>query len=95
MNKMCVWNTVKDCFVNIFRIVQIYLFWISIHYIAAQLYVHMCAPLTITGFLASPFMAVTPQCQGLRWVVYMGGDVIQTMWITLGTYLCLSVFKKP
>ena len=91
----CVWNKVKDQVVAVFRVVQIYLFWISIHYIAAQLYIHMCVPQTMVGFLSSPFLAVTPHCQGMRWVVYMGGDVIQTMWITLGAFLCLSMFKKP
>ncbi len=92
---MCIWNKVKDQVVTVFRIVQLYLFWISIHYIAAQLYVYMCVPQTIMGFLASPFLAVTPQCQGMRWVVYMGGDVIQNMWITFGAFLCLYMFKKP
>jgi hypothetical protein len=95
INMNCLWNNVKEQFLNAFRIAQIYLFWISIHYIAAQLYIYMCVPQTIVGFIYSPFLAVTPQCQGLRWIVYMGGDVIQTMWITLGAFLCLSVFKKP
>jgi len=92
---MCIWNSIKSHFTTVFRIAQIYIFWISIHYIAAQLYVNMCAPLTVVGFLASPFMAVTPQCQGLRWVVYMGGDVIQNMWVALGTFLCMYMFKRP
>jgi hypothetical protein len=90
-----IWDKLKDHCVTAFRVAQIYLFWISIHYIAAQLYVYMCVPQTIIGFLSSPFLAVTPQCQGMRWIVYMGGDVIQNMWITLGAFLCLSVFKKP
>jgi hypothetical protein len=91
----CIWNDVKDYFVTAFRVAQIYIFWISIHYIAAQLSAQICVPQTILGFLYSPFLAVTPQCQGMRWIIYMGGDVIQNMWITLGAFLCLYVFKKP
>jgi hypothetical protein len=90
-----IWHKVKDHFVTVFNIVFMYLFWISVHYIAAQLYVYMCVPLTITGFLSSPFLAVAPQCQGMRWIMYAGGDVIQTMWISLGMFLCLYLFKKP
>ncbi len=92
---MCFWHELKRVSVNVFRIVYMYLFWISIHYAAAQFYVQMCVPQTIIGFLSSPFLAITPQCQGMRWIVYIGGDVIQNMWVALGTFLCIYMFKRP
>ena len=66
----------------------IYLVWIFLHYIAAQLYIKLCVPNTIVGFLMSPFMTATPHCQGLRWVVYNAANIINNMWIILGAWIC-------
>jgi len=66
----------------------IYLIWIFLHYLAAHLYVKLCVPRTIIGFLLSPFMTATPHCQGLRWVVYNAANMINNMWIVLGAWIC-------
>jgi hypothetical protein len=69
----------------------IYLLWIFLHYIASQLYIELCVPKSIMGFLISPFMTATPQCQGLRWVVYNAANIINNMWILLGTWICSTL----
>ena len=62
--------------------------WIVLHYIAANLYPIYCAEPTLLGFLQSPFATPTPHCQGLRFIISNGGQFINNMWISLGTYAC-------
>jgi hypothetical protein len=70
------------------NVAGIYLIWILLHYLASHLYVRLCVPNTIEGFIMSPFMVTTPQCQSLRWIVYNGSNIISNMWILLGTWIC-------
>lgn len=72
----------------IIKISGIYLLWIILHYIAAHLYVKLCVPNTVIGFLISPFMIATPHCQGLRWIVYNAANIINNMWILIGSWIC-------
>ena len=69
----------------------IYLLWIVLHYFASHLYIKFCVPQTIFGFFISPFLTATPHCQGLRWVVYNGGNVINNMWVIIGTWICSNI----
>ena len=74
----------------------IYLVWILLHYTSCHLYVYFCVPKTIYGFLMSPFMTATPHCLGLRWIIYNAGNMINNMWLILGTWICstLLIVKK-
>ena len=79
-------------FITIFiNISGIYIVWILLHYIASQLYVKMCVPSTLVGFLLSPFMTATPHCQGLRWIVYNAANIINNMWIIFGAWIMSNV----
>jgi hypothetical protein len=69
----------------------IYIVWIFLHYVSANLYSKYCVPNTIYGFIISPILITTPHCQGLRWIVYNGGNQINNMWITIGSWLCLKL----
>ena len=69
----------------------IYLLWISLHYGASHLYIKFCVPNTFYGYLISPFLTPTPHCQGLRWVIYRGAEIINNMWFLLGTWLATSL----
>lgn len=69
-----------------------YIVWIGLHYIASHLYIQFCVPNTLYGFLMSPFMAATPHCQGLRWLIYNAAIMINNMWLTLGAWLCSTIF---
>ena len=79
-------------FIKVFiNISGIYFVWILLHYIASQLYVKMCVPSSVFGFLLSPFMTATPHCQGLRWIVYNAANIINNMWIILGAWIMSNV----
>lgn len=82
-------NIFKFCF----GVVGVYLMWTCVHYFASHLYVKLCVPSTITGFLLSPFMTATPHCQGLRWIVYNAANVVNNMWILCGTRVCSIIMK--
>ena len=79
-----VYKTIKI----IINISGIYLLWIFLHHAASQLYVQICVPNTIAGFLMSPFMTATPHCQGLRWLIYNSANMINNMWLVLGAWIC-------
>lgn len=73
----------------------VYLLWIFLHYFAAHLYIHFCVPNTTIGFLMSPIMIKTPHCQGLRWIVYNAAEVVNNMWVLIGSwiYSVIWIFK--
>lgn len=72
---------------HLFHILKFYMLWMSLHYIASQLYIELCVPKTVYGFLVSPFITSTPQCQSLRWAIYNGASMISNMWLVLGTWI--------
>ena len=87
-------GTFKFCYKIIrffIKITGVYLLWIVLHFIASQLYVKLCVPNSITGFLISPFITATPHCQGLRWIVYNAANVINNMWAVLGSWICYNI----
>jgi hypothetical protein len=69
----------------------VYLLWIILHYVASHLYVKLCVPNTLIGFLISPFMVATPHCQGIRWIVYNAANIINNMWILMGAWICSAL----
>ena len=73
--------------VFLFKISGIYMLWICLHYFSAHLYIKFCVPNSIIGFILSPFMITTPHCQGLRWIVYNAANIINHMWILIGTWI--------
>lgn len=75
----------------IFYVSKLYLLWILLHYFASHLYIKFCVPKTLIGFVLSPFLTATPHCQGLRWIVFNGANMISNMWITLGSWICSTI----
>lgn len=75
----------------IIKISGVYLLWIFLHFCASYLYTKLCVPTTFVGLLMSPFLTATPHCQGLRWVIYNGANIINNMWILVGTWLCANI----
>lgn len=84
-------NFIYKVLTFILRVSGVYLFWIFLHYVASHLYVTFCVPKTIIGFIMSPFMTATPHCQGLRWIVYNAANMINNMWIILGSWACSTI----
>jgi len=68
--------------------------WIGLHYAASHLYTTFCTPWTLQGFLLSPLVAPGPHCVALRWAVNTGGDTINLMWFTLGTFALTYTTRK-
>ena len=71
----------------------LYFIWITVHFFSSNLYVYYCTPFTLTGFIKSPFLVLTPHCIALRWLSYKGNEQIASMWSILGVYL-LSIVKE-
>tara|TARA_B100001093_G_scaffold241005_1_gene230755 strand:+ start:45605 stop:45970 length:366 start_codon:yes stop_codon:yes gene_type:complete len=71
----------------------LYFIWITVHFFSSNLYVYYCTPFTLTGFIQSPFLVLTPHCIALRWLSYKGSEQIASMWSILGVYL-LSIAKE-
>jgi len=69
----------------------IYIVWIVLHYTCSHLYVSWCTPMTIVGFLLSPFIVPAPHCQAFRWVIVNGSNTITLMWCALGSWLAKKI----
>ena len=78
----------------IFELCGIYIIWIFLHYISAHLYVYLCNPLSIVGFITSPFLVPALHCQALRWTITNGANNINVMWMTIGTWLISKLIIK-
>jgi len=75
-------------FVNtVVSVFGLYIAWIALHYASAHLYIYLCVPATVIGFVMSPFIAPSPHCQALRWAIYNGGNSIIAMWVLLGGWM--------
>tara|TARA_B100001175_G_C19366536_1_gene569684 strand:+ start:249 stop:695 length:447 start_codon:yes stop_codon:yes gene_type:complete len=72
---------------NVPGVMLVYFGVIFVHFICSNIYPTMCCPWTFWGFIMSPFMVVTPHCEGLRWVIHYTGEQIRNYWIWLGGYL--------
>ena len=87
-------HNIKPYMVGMFNVSAVYLCWITLHFITAQLYVRYCAHYSFYGFLLSPFLISAPHCVAMRWVFARGGTLIDGMWIILGTWLCSNVINR-
>lgn len=76
------------------RVILVYLVWITIHYVASHLYISLCTPLSLRGFIMSAILVPAPHCQGLRWVVFNGAVKIEGMWVLLGGYILHFIEKS-
>jgi hypothetical protein len=97
-----VWNQIKKIplilcwlFTFIYSMFGYYLIWVTLHYLAVHLYPMYCAPLTITGFILSPFMVSTTHCIAMRWLITEGSNVIVTMWLAIGAYAIQKMLRRP
>lgn len=79
---------------DIWSISRIYLFWIVVHFVSANLYAYYCAHLSFYGFLTSAFMTATPHCIGLNWMTNWTHNTIRNMWLTLGTWLVTKIMEN-
>jgi hypothetical protein len=69
----------------------IYAIWISLHYLAAHLYVQICTPVGALGFIKSLYMTPTPCCYVLRWTIFHGGNNIGKIWLLMGVWILSQI----
>ena len=86
------WHFTYSTFKFCIRVSGVYLLWIALHYVASHLYIKLCVPNNWYGFIISPFLTATPHCKGLRWIVYNGADMINNMWLIIGSWICSNLF---
>ena len=75
------------------KAIIMYIFWIISHYISSHLYVKLCTPMTIQGFLLSPLYACTPHCKALQWIAQTGSNSIHAMWVIIGS-ICVDNLRS-
>lgn len=78
----------------IFEHFGMYLFWIILNFLTINIYPLLCAPPSMMGFLMSPLMVLTPQCQAAIWVINTSNMILKNMWILLGTHLSIKLTKN-
>ncbi len=80
---------------TLFKMALMYGVCIISHYMSSHLYTNYCVEASLTGFLLSPLMTMSPHCQALRWVIYNGGYSINMMWFILGNWLLSKLKFEP
>jgi hypothetical protein len=84
----------KSFFTTIYEVAGVFIIWISLHYVAANLYPSYCAETTVAGFIKSIFVAQAPHCIAMRWVIYHGGIAINSMWISIAIWISSKLLKS-
>ena len=82
----------KIC-VFVIDFVSVYLIWIFIHIISANMYVYFCADLSVYGVISSIFITQSPHCRALRYAIDTGVGIINSMWATVGVWLTNSIIN--
>lgn len=80
--------------IMIYSMFGYYIMWIVLQYSASHLYPTYCMPISISGFLLSPFMISAPHCVAMRWVITEGSNIIITMWVTIGAYAIQCMIRR-
>jgi len=75
-------------------VLGIYVLWIVIHYICANLYPQFCAENSFWGFIKSVFVSESPHCIAMRWVIYNSGNIIHNMWLSVGVWFSGKLIAK-
>jgi len=65
----------------------LYNFHIIIYHYSSILHAKYCTPSTWIGLLQSPFVATTPHCISLQWIIYYGGIYIRHTWMIVGMFI--------
>jgi len=73
------------------KIVIGYALCIAAHFGAAHFYARYCTEPSIIGFVTSPFMTMSPQCQAGRWIIYNAAYSINIMWVLTAKWLIFKI----
>lgn len=78
----------------IYEVAGIFILWIIIHFIAANLYARFCAEPSIFGIIKSIFVAQAPHCTAMRWIIYNGGIIINSMWVSIAVWFTTKLLRN-
>jgi hypothetical protein len=73
------------------KIVIGYALCIAAHFGAAHFYARYCTEPSLIGFVTSPFMTMSPQCQAGRWIIYNAAYSINIMWVLTAKWLIFKI----
>ena len=73
--------------------IWIFILWTTLHYISGHIYVRLCIPPTIYGFIMSPIQTTAPYCVVLRWIIYNGGNAIVNLWLLAGSWAFTHAYR--
>jgi hypothetical protein len=48
----------------------------------------------VLGFIKSIFVAQAPHCVAMRWLIYNGGNVINSMWAAVALWFSTKIFNN-
>ena len=85
---MTAFKVAKPYLLVVNSVAGLYILWMVLHFVSANLYVYYCAHMSLFGFLMSPVLASAPHCRAIRWVLNSGVQSVDSMWIVLGTWVC-------
>jgi hypothetical protein len=85
---------IKQLFITVYEFTGVFVLWICLHYIAANVYPNYCAENSVIGFIKSIFVAQAPHCIAMRWIIYNGGIAINSMWITIALWFSSKMLRN-
>jgi len=84
-------NYFELLFWDMWSIGKIYLLWVFVHFVSANLYAYYCTNLSFYGLLSTPFLVVAPHCTALNWTINWTHGAIKNMWLTLGSWFVAKI----
>jgi len=84
----------KELLMTAYEVTGVFVLWICLHYVAANLYPSYCAETSLSGFIKSIFVAQAPHCIAMRWVIYNGGIAINSMWISIAIWISSKLLRN-
>lgn len=85
---------IRDIMKYVYDVAGIFILWIVVHYTAANLYPIFCAEKSLIGFIKSIFVSQAPHCAAMRWLIYNGGNVINSMWVSIALWFSTKIFNN-
>ena len=73
------------------KIIVGYVLCIAAHFGAAHFYARYCTEPSFLGFVTSPFMTMSPQCQAGRWIIYNAAYSINIMWVLTAKWMIFKI----
>jgi hypothetical protein len=87
-------SSLKTVAYDILSAYWVYLMCIGLHFILPRIYIYACIPFTFMGMMLSPFMAQSPHCKAIMWILNTSIETIQKMFLLLVAWFLSRSFMK-